>query len=192
MQIGQLSTLPPKKRTPEALAKAVELMSKLDARVFQGGFILEKVTGPLSNGHLELRTRNPNDNPTVTFNYFSSPKDLKTCVQGIQTIEKVINSRAFSKYKYEEMTFQTLLNLTSQAPVNLLPHHPNVSTSFEQYCKDTVMTIWHYHGGCQVGRVVDSDYKVMGIDALRVVDGSTFLASPGTNPQATVMMLGRY
>ncbi|KAJ8423975.1 hypothetical protein Cgig2_008750 [Carnegiea gigantea] len=191
-KIGRLSTLPPKKRTPEALAKAAELMSKLDARVFQGGFILEKVTGPLSNGHLELRTRNPNDNPTVTFNYFSNPQDLTRCVQGIQTIEKVINSRAFSKYKYKGMTFQTLLNLTAQAPVNLLPHHPNVSTSFEQFCKDTVMTIWHYHGGCQVGRVVDSDYKVMGIDALRVVDGSTFLASPGTNPQATVMMLGRY
>lgn len=191
-KIGRLSALPPKKRTPEALAKATELMSKLDARVFQGGFILEKVTGPLSNGHLELRTRNPKDNPTVTFNYFSNPKDLKRCVQGIQTIEKVINSRVFSKYKYEGMTFQTLLNLTAQAPVNLLPHHPNVSTSFEQFCKDTVMTIWHYHGGCQVGRVVDSDYKVIGIDALRVVDGSTFLSSPGTNPQATVMMLGRY
>jgi choline dehydrogenase len=54
------------------------------------------------------------------------------------------------------------------------------------------MTIWHYHGGCQVGQVVDLDYKVFGIDALRVVDGSTFRFSPGTNPQATVMMLGRY
>jgi len=26
---------------------------------------------------------------------------------------------------------------------------------------------------------------------LRVIDGSTFNYSPGTNPQATVMMLGR-
>lgn len=54
------------------------------------------------------------------------------------------------------------------------------------------MTIWHYHGGCQVGKVVDHDYKVLGVDALRVIDGSTFYYSPGTNPQATVMMLGRY
>lgn len=43
-----------------------------------------------------------------------------------------------------------------------------------------------------MGRVVDSDYRVTGIDALRVIDGSTFRDSPGTNPQATVMMLGRY
>ncbi|CAN1265045.1 Protein HOTHEAD, partial [Linum perenne] len=63
--------------------------------------------------------------------------------------------------------------------------------SFEQFCIDTVMTIWHYHGGCQVGKVVDPDYRVVGVDALRIIDGSTFLKSPGTNPQATVMMLGR-
>ena len=35
-----------------------------------------------------------------------------------------------------------------------------------------------------MGSVVDRDY--------RLIDGSTFLFSPGTNPQATVMMLGRY
>ncbi|XVF12414.1 hypothetical protein REPUB_Repub08aG0116200 [Reevesia pubescens] len=63
--------------------------------------------------------------------------------------------------------------------------------SLEQFCKDTVMTIWHYHGGCQVGKVVDQEYRVLGVDGLRVIDDSTFKFSPGTNPQATVMMLGR-
>lgn len=52
--------------------------------------------------------------------------------------------------------------------------------------------MWHYHGGCRVGEVVDRDYKIVGVDRLRVIDGSTFDTSPGTNPQATVMMLGRY
>ncbi|CAB4309554.1 unnamed protein product [Prunus armeniaca] len=52
-------------------------------------------------------------------------------------------------------------------------------------------TIWHYHGGCQVGRVVDKGYGVLGIDSLRVIDGSTFCHTPGANPEATVMMLGR-
>ncbi|GJY14736.1 ribonuclease H-like domain-containing protein [Tanacetum coccineum] len=54
------------------------------------------------------------------------------------------------------------------------------------------MTIWHYHGGCQVGSVVDHNYKVVGVSALRVIDSSTLLSSPGINPQATMMMLGRY
>ncbi|XVF41502.1 hypothetical protein PTKIN_Ptkin01aG0284600 [Pterospermum kingtungense] len=50
--------------------------------------------------------------------------------------------------------------------------------------------MWHYHGGCQVGKVVARDYKVLGVDGLRIIDGSTFSFSPGTNPQATLMMLG--
>jgi choline dehydrogenase-like flavoprotein len=39
---------------------------------------------------------------------------------------------------------------------------------------------------------VDEEYKVNGVKRLRVVDGSTFEESPGTNPMATVLMLGRY
>ncbi|KAL3609978.1 hypothetical protein D5086_000998, partial [Populus alba] len=191
-KIGQLSTVPPKQRTPEALAKAIELMNNLDQQAFQGGFILEKIMGPISTGHLELRTRHPEDNPSVTFNYFKEPQDLQRCVEGISTIEKVIDSRPFSKFKFDYMSVPQLLNMTANAPVNLLPKHYNSSQSLEDFCKDTVMTIWHYHGGCQVGSVVDHDYKVMGVDALRVIDGSTFNLSPGTNPQATVMMLGRY
>ncbi|XP_031394525.1 protein HOTHEAD-like isoform X2 [Punica granatum] len=191
-KIGQLSTVPPKQRTPEVLAKAVEAMSALDAAAFRGGFILEKIMGPLSTGHLELRTRDVDDNPSITFNYFKDPEDLRRCVQGISTIERVIESRSFVNFTYDYFSMQQLLNMTVNSPINLLPKHRNSSTSLEQYCRDSVMTIWHYHGGCQVGKVVDRDYKVLGVDALRVIDGSTFNSSPGTNPQATVMMLGRY
>lgn len=192
LQIGQLSKLPPKQRTPEALDKAIETMESLDGVAFQGGFIFEKIMGPISTGHLELQNRNPNENPLVTFNYFQDPKDLERCVQGISTIEKVIESKGFAPYRFQNMPVELLLNLTAQAPVNLLPRHANTSTSLEQFCRDTVMTIWHYHGGCQVDKVVDRDYKVFGVNGLRVIDGSTFLSSPGTNPQATVMMLGRF
>ncbi|CAL8990759.1 unnamed protein product [Prunus brigantina] len=63
------------------------------------------------------------------------------------------------------------------------------TTSLETFCRET--TFWHYHGAC-LNKVVDGDLRVKGINALRVVDGSTFKFSPGTNPQATLMMLGRY
>ncbi|KAG0456996.1 hypothetical protein HPP92_022153 [Vanilla planifolia] len=191
-QTGQLSTVPPKQRTPEAINRAVRAMNSLDQGAFRGGFILEKIYGPLSTGHLELRSRNPDENPSVTFNYFKEPLDLRRCVEGIKVIEKVIDSKAFAPFRYPYISTEALLNMTVNFPVNLRPKHDNDSISLAQYCKDTVMTIWHYHGGCQVGRVVDKDYRVLGVDALRVIDGSTFNYSPGTNPQATVMMLGRY
>nr|CAB3447515.1 unnamed protein product [Digitaria exilis] len=203
-QTGQLATVPPAQRTPEAIARAVEAMSQVPDAALRGGFILEKVLGPQSTGHLTLRNLDADDNPSVRFNYFAHPDDLRRCVAGISAIERVIRSRAFSRFTYPNFAFPAALNVTADFPVNTLygPRRRggggggggggSDTRSLEQFCRDTVMTIWHYHGGCHVGRVVDRDYRVLGVDALRVIDGSTFNASPGTNPQATVMMLGRY
>lgn len=190
-QVDQLFKGPSEQLALEAVASTGEPRNNLAEFAFRGGFILEKIIGPLSKGYLELKNTNPDDNPSIRFNYFKEPKDLRRCVAGLKTIEQVIQSKAFSKFTYPYLSIESLLNMTISFPVNKIPRHDNDSKSLEQYCRDTVMTIWHYHGGCQVGRVVDRDYRLIGVDALRVVDGSTFIDSPGTNPQATVMMLGR-
>ncbi|KAM0026753.1 putative glucose-methanol-choline oxidoreductase, FAD/NAD(P)-binding domain superfamily [Helianthus debilis subsp. tardiflorus] len=156
-----------------------------------GGFMIEKISGPLSKGELRIKNLNPADNPSVTFNYFKEPTDLQKCVKGIRTVLKAIESKAFSNYKYANMTSKDILDLNLRLPMNLRVHG-KTSSSLEQYCKDTVRSMWHYHGGCHIGQVVDSEYKVLGVDALRVIDGSTILNTPGTNPQASVLMLGRY
>ncbi|KAI3829331.1 hypothetical protein L1987_03451 [Smallanthus sonchifolius] len=139
----------------------------------------------------QIENLNPADNPSVTFNYFKEPKDLQKCVSGIKIILRAAESKAFSNYKYANMTVKDILDLNLKLPVNLRAH-ANTSSSLEQYCKDTVRSMWHYHGGCRIGKVVDHEYKVFGVDALRVIDGSTILNTPGTNPQASVLILGRY
>ncbi|TYK05143.1 (R)-mandelonitrile lyase-like [Cucumis melo var. makuwa] len=35
-----------------------------------------------------------------------------------------------------------------------------------EFCHHTVSTIWQYHGGCLVGKVVDHKFRVNGIDAV--------------------------
>ncbi|KAF3493940.1 hypothetical protein DY000_02056352 [Brassica cretica] len=153
------------------------------------------LTRTFFNGVLDLlnklRNTNPDDNPSVTFNYYQDPEDLNNCVKGLSAIINVIDSKGYSSYKYPGVNGRGLLNLILALPINLRPRHITSTFDLKQYCMDTTMTIYHYHGGCQVGKVVDNDYKVLGIDALRVIDASTFLKSPGTNPQATIMMLGR-
>ncbi|GMY05098.1 protein HOTHEAD [Fagus crenata] len=161
-------------------------------KTIRGGVIVQKTNGPISKGNLKLLSTNPNFNPSVTFNYYKEPEDLKKCVDGMKTIMSVISSEAFSKFRYGQIPVQALMELMLYLPVNMRKKHLSASISLEQFCIDTVTTIWHYHGGCQVGKVVDTNYRVLGVDALRVIDGSTFNSSPGTNPQATVMMLGRY
>nr|XP_043626625.1 protein HOTHEAD-like [Erigeron canadensis] len=192
-EIGQLSTIPPKRRTQEHIEAFRRNKKDLPHEAFHGGFILEKLAYPKSKGHLTLNNTNADDNPTITFNYFSHQSDLRKCVKGIRIVEKLVRSKPFLNFtKCSKDTVDKLLNMSVTANINMIPRHTNDTKSLEQFCKDTVISIWHYHGGCQVGQVVNTDYVVKGVHRLRVIDGSTFHQSPGTNPQATVMMLGRY
>ncbi|KEH18350.1 putative glucose-methanol-choline oxidoreductase, FAD/NAD(P)-binding domain-containing protein [Medicago truncatula] len=192
-EIGQLHTIPPKQRSIEAIEAYKKNKRDIPVEAFKGGFVLSKVGSAWSVGELKLVNTNVNENPAVTFNYFSHPYDLKRCVEGISMAIKVVQSEHFTNYTLcKRETAERLLNLSVKTTVNFIPKHANDTSSLEQFCKDTVITIWHYHGGCHVGKVVSPDYKVLDVDRLRVVDGSTFTESPGTNPQATVMMMGRY
>ncbi|GMI84564.1 hypothetical protein HRI_002125700 [Hibiscus trionum] len=105
------------------------------------------------------------------------------------SLEMMVNMQVNLRLK--NTTIRDLLEMMVNMQVNLRLKNRNATTSLEQYCIDTVMTVWHYHGGCRIGKVVDKDFKVFGVDGLRVIDASTFSFSPGTNPQATIMMLGR-
>ncbi|XP_022889589.1 protein HOTHEAD-like [Olea europaea var. sylvestris] len=145
-EIGQLITTPLKNRKYEAIQSYNKRKRNPPHEAFMGGFILEKVASPLSTGHLNLLNTNVDDNPSVTFNYFSHPSDLQRCVDGVRLIEKISRSKHFKNYmECDSKTVERMLNMSVQANVNLLPTHTNDTKSLEQFCKDTVSTIWHYH-----------------------------------------------
>lgn len=161
-----------------------------------GGTILHKIWGPLSSGELRLVTLNAADNPSVRFNYYQEDQDLATCEQGIRMLWDTVSSPALATLQYTNDSVPRALRPLFDAVLSTWPLRNDTnatqdSINIRQWCMDSVTTIWHYHGGALVGDVVDQSYRVMGVQSLRVIDGSTFARSPGTNPQATVMMMGR-
>ncbi|XP_008451997.1 (R)-mandelonitrile lyase 1-like isoform X2 [Cucumis melo] len=142
-----------------------------------------------SKGSLKLNSSiDVKKSPIVQFNYYSHPGDLARCVKSVRKLGDVFKTPTMEKIKTQDLEGnKRFMFLGLPLPENLWN-----DSAVEEYCKKTVATYWHYHGGCLVGKVVDGNYKVIGIENLRVVDGSTFSVSPGTNPMATLMMLGRY
>ncbi|CAI0410466.1 unnamed protein product, partial [Linum tenue] len=149
--------------------------------------LMEKIVGPQSVGYLRLSSTDVRMNPLVRFNYFSSPIDMERCVNGTRKIGDVLRTRAMADFRFRD--WYGVRNFRFVGPA--LPVDQSDFEQMADFCRRTVSTIWHYHGGCVVGKVVDADYRVYGIRSLRIVDGSTLTISPGTNPQATLMMLGR-
>uniref|UniRef100_A0A2P2JCZ0 R-mandelonitrile lyase-like isoform X1 n=1 Tax=Rhizophora mucronata TaxID=61149 RepID=A0A2P2JCZ0_RHIMU len=138
--------------------------------------IAVKLAFPESKGKLELNGTDPRQNPLVEFNYLAKEKDLEDCIEMVQLLHRVARSQSVTFFMGTE-------------------HQDNLMygrQELRKFCKTNVRTYYHYHGGCTVGSVVDQDYKVYGVKGLRVIDGSTFHETPGTNPMATLLMLGRY
>ncbi|XP_074324707.1 protein HOTHEAD-like [Apium graveolens] len=170
-----------------------EQNEELPHEAYNAGGIVFKVFNPLSTGELSLNNTNADDIPNISFNYFSNPQDLQQCVNGYHIVEKLVNTKYIAEFMQPgNDTFPKLLNLTASETFNLIQKTADVTTSLEKYCRQTLLTFWHYHGGCHKGKVIKPSYEVIGARGLRVIDGSTFVQSPGTNPQATLMMLGRY
>ncbi|KAL5699843.1 (R)-mandelonitrile lyase [Ranunculus cassubicifolius] len=150
--------------------------------------IMEKIAGPLSYGSLRLASTDVRVSPLIRFNYFSNAEDLDRCVHGMRKIGELLRGRSLEEFKFQEWFGGRDFRYVGST----LPLNQSDDGLMEDFCRRTVSTIWHYHGGCVVGKVVESDHRVIGVDNLRIVDGSILSVSPGTNPQATVMMMGRY
>ncbi|XP_057821263.2 (R)-mandelonitrile lyase-like [Cryptomeria japonica] len=151
------------------------------------GLVASKVAFPSSRGELWLKSKDPQDNPYVRYNYYSHPSDLKKCMLCAKvmvnlSLSSFIQEFAFTKNGQKELQFRGAK----------LPKGQSNDDALAKFCKDSLGTYYHYHGGCEVGLVVDKRHRVQGVPNLRVVDNSIFKYSPGTNPQATTMMLGRY
>ncbi|KAH7545207.1 hypothetical protein FEM48_Zijuj01G0069300 [Ziziphus jujuba var. spinosa] len=134
---------------------------------------------PLSSGSLRLVSSvDIKVNPTVRFNYFKDPKDLSRCVRGTRLLSGMLKTNAMEGLKFEYL--EGAEGFTFLGPS--LPRNLANDASMEMFSRSTLMTFWHYHGGCLVGKVVDVDLRVVGTNSLRVVDGSILNTSPGTNP----------
>ncbi|XP_015895128.2 protein HOTHEAD isoform X2 [Ziziphus jujuba] len=138
--------------------------------------IAAKLALPASKGRLKLNNTDPRQNPWVKFNYLAKEEDCEECVKLVELLERVARSESIALFLGAERKNHVLSG----------------EEEMRKFCKENVRTFYHFHGGCIVGSVVDDDYKVYGVRGLRVVDGSTFEESPGTNPMATLLMLGRY
>ncbi|KAH7545210.1 hypothetical protein FEM48_Zijuj01G0069600 [Ziziphus jujuba var. spinosa] len=106
--------------------------------------IEEKFSGPLSSGSLRLVSSiDVKDRPTVQFNYFKDPKDLARCVRGMRLVGDMLKTDAMERLKFEDLEGAEGFWFLGPS----LPRNLSDDASTETFCRSTMMTIWHYHGG---------------------------------------------
>ncbi|MDH3387556.1 MAG: GMC family oxidoreductase N-terminal domain-containing protein [Gammaproteobacteria bacterium] len=135
---------------------------------------------PGSKGRIRLASANPVDHPLIDPAYFSAPEDVDQLIDGVAHIREVTRQPAFAEFIGKEITFGA--QVTSR-------------TAMTDGLREHITTGHHPVASCRIGAdddpaaVLDAEFRVRGIDALRVVDASAFPDQISGNPNAGVIMM---
>ena len=140
--------------------------------------------GPMrskSRGSVRLKSTDPAEKPRIAFNYMSHPEDwieMRACVR---LAREIFAQGAFDAYRGREIR----------------PGADCVSDeAIDAFVRDHVESAYHPSCSCRMGSpadplaVVDSETRVIGVEALRVVNSSIMPSITDGNLNAPTIMIG--
>jgi choline dehydrogenase/4-pyridoxate dehydrogenase len=135
---------------------------------------------PESRGWLQLASSNPTKPIRIHQNFLQAEYDWKALRAGVRIFREIAQQKPFDQFRGSEVVPGAAK--TSDADIDAL-------------IKATAVDVHHPLGTCRMGppsdstSVVDSELRVHGVEALRVVDASVFPDIVGGNINAPVVMI---
>jgi len=133
---------------------------------------------PYSRGSIRLRSPSVQDKPEIIFNYLQHEKDIEAFRACVRLTREIIGQPAMEPYRDSEI--QPGEAVQSDAEI-------------DAFVRGAVESAYHPSCACRMGEdemaVVDSQTRVRGIEALRVVDSSIFPTIPNGNLNSPTIML---
>jgi choline dehydrogenase len=135
---------------------------------------LVAVVQPEGGGSVRLATSDWRDDPLIDTGYYSTPADQAIILYAYKRLLNITRSEAFAPINIGE-AFPGR-NVTSDADLKAA-----ISTSAQSY--------HHVIGTCALGKMLDSEFRVKGVEGLRVVDTSAMPVLPTCHTQAPTYAL---
>ncbi|MDX6582978.1 MAG: choline dehydrogenase [Solirubrobacterales bacterium] len=137
------------------------------------------LVSPKARGRVWLSSADPLAKPRMITNSLSEPEDVASMVAGMQMAREIASKSPLAELVVRE-----------------LKPGPDAETpeQLDAALRERMELIYHPAGTCRMSddrddAVVDSQLRVHGIDALRVVDASIFPVIPGGNTNAPTIMV---
>lgn len=135
---------------------------------------------PTARGQVRITSADAYAAPKITPNYLSTPEDRKVAADAMRLTRRIVAAPALQRF----------------APEEFKPG-PQFDTdeALAKAAGDIGTTIFHPVGTCRMGRaddtmaVVDSELRVRGVAALRVVDGSVMPFITSGNCNSPIIMI---
>ena len=138
------------------------------------------INRPRSCGTVRLASDDPFAPPVIDPQWFTDPADMEDMVTGLQHVREIVGQHVFNGIVGTE---------------NIPGYNIRSDEELAESVRQHVSTGHHPVSTCRMGgeddtgAVLDGEFRVRGIDSLRVVDASSFPDQIGGNINATVIML---
>ncbi len=169
---------------PDIQYHFLPLAVRYDGKTAAPGHGFQAHVGPMrspSRGAVTLRSSDPAEAPSILFNYMSDPQDWEDFRTCIRMTREIFDQKAFAPYAGAE------IQPGAQAQSD---------EALDDFIREHVESAYHPCGTCKMGHaddpmaVVDSQGRVIGAEALRVVDSSVFPRITNGNLNAPSIMTG--
>lgn len=134
---------------------------------------------PKSRGRLSLKSADPDTPPILDPRYISNPYDVACLVEGVRVGQEIMESPIMREYVRAVHRPKSLLKTKGER---------------EAFVRETAQGALHPCGSCKMGSddlaVVDPQFRVRGLDGLRVADTSTMPFIPSGNLNGPTIMMG--
>jgi choline dehydrogenase len=134
---------------------------------------------PRSLGRVSIRSADPEEPPSILFNYLEHPEDRADLRQAVRLTREILAQPALAAYRGEELNPGPTIQSDAQ---------------LDAWLRQGVETCYHPVGTCRMGTekadsVVDAECRVHGLAGLRVVDASVMPAIVSGNTNAPTIMI---
>jgi 4-pyridoxate dehydrogenase len=135
---------------------------------------------PQSRGEVTLKSRDPKAHPRILQRFLSTDADWRAVRAGVRIAREIAAQPAMRKFIAREI-----------APGS----DKNSDADIDAHIRNTAITVHHPAGTCRMGKdmdgsaVVDTELRVRGVEALRVVDASVMPELVSGNINAAVIMI---
>ncbi len=131
-----------------------------------------------ARGWVRIRSTDPNEHPSIRFNYLSTEQDRREWVEAIRCTRRILGQPAFASYRGEELA-------------------PGDDVQSDEEILDFIAregeSAYHPSCTCRMGTdadaVTDPQLRVHGVEGLRVVDASVMPSVTNGNIVAPVLMI---
>jgi choline dehydrogenase-like flavoprotein len=133
---------------------------------------------PKSRGTVRLRSADPKAAPRIAYEFFSEPSDMDVFYEAYVRAMDLAQSKELAPFRGQLLSPRSL---------------PTTRAEAEGWLRSTAITAHHPAGTCAMGTgegaVVDPQFRVRGMERLRVVDGSAMPDLVSAHINACILMM---